>query len=651
MLKWVILGILLILLSFGLSSAQAASISSGKDWLIANQNADKSWGNATSAETPFQSTTEAIKILKLLNSTGTPYSDGLNWLNGQPVDTANYSSNKLLALANSGFDQTNELNSLLSMRNDIAASWGLDSDYANDILETAFALQALKAANYSDQAVIFSAINYLLSAQNTDGGWGFVSDSTVYITTQVLYSLAQYKNTYLIPQQISTAATFLLSKQNPDGGFGSNGSTVYETALALIVLIESGQTSALPLQNALVYLTTTQSANGSWNDDPYPTALALRALSYVKPELAITTSDITVTPSSPTAGDSIAITANVRNTGLEGASNITVRLADNGTVIGEQTIASIVPSGTGQASFAIAPLIPTGEHILTVTVDSLNSIDEITKTNNSATTRIWAKSQADLVVLPDYMSISPAYPKPTDSITLTFQIANMGESAANNVAADLYDGNPASGGVKLGSATVSSIAAGGLGNGAITFSLTAAGNHTLTLVADPLHIITETSVTNNTAQKVVSVNATTGTGFIDLTIPMNGLSITPQRPRSGDTVSVTLLTENLGSEAAAADVELFDGNPVAGGTQLYKSTITLNAGESRTLSVPWQIPSGVRTLYAYIDRTNAVIERDETNNSRQLAVMADMVVTFVTSLIDPDLAGYWPMDGIGRIIR
>ena len=32
------------------------------------------------------------------------------------------------------------------------------------------------------------------------------------------------------------------------------------------------------LGSAINYLTTTQSANGSWNDDPYSTALALKAL-------------------------------------------------------------------------------------------------------------------------------------------------------------------------------------------------------------------------------------------------------------------------------------------------------------------------------------------------------------------------------------
>lgn len=444
--------------------------------------------------------------------------------------------------------------------------------------------------------------------------------------------------------QLASALTFLLSKQNPDDGFGAGSSTVYETALAFIALIESGQTQGLPLQNAITYLTTTQLPNGSWNDDPYSTALALRALSFVKPDLAITATDIAVTPSAPSAGESIAVTATIRNTGLEAAGNVIVRLLDNGVTFGEQTITAIAPGGSGQTVFAISPLTPVGEHILTIAVDPGNTIVEISKANNSATTRIWARAPADLVVQPEYLTITPAYPKPGEAITLAAAIANMGESDAGAFTADLYDGDPNNGGTKLGSFSNPGIVAGQLGNGSISFSLAAAGNHTLTLVVDPQHAIPELSTTNNTAQKAVTVNATGGTGFIDLTIPMNGLHIAPQRPHAGESVTVTLLAENLGTEVASADVQLFDGNPVAGGVLLYKSSVSLNAGESRTLTVPWQIPSGVRTLHAWIDRANVVAERDETNNSQALAVMADMVDIEV-SASDISITPEHPMDG------
>jgi large repetitive protein len=625
-----------------IAHAQPHQVSSGLSYLATSQNPDGTWNTSTQVETT-EATVSVLESLKTLNQTaGTPYTTGVSWLQSQSPATVDYQAQRIHAL---GLTDTS-INTLIPQLDQLKHAWGGDDGYETDNLDTASALQALKSANYTDQTIIFGAIKYLLSTQNTDGGWGFVldDDSNVFVTAQVVSTLAQYKGTFQMNTQLASAAAFLLSKQNADGGIASSPSTAYETALGFIALTESGQTQGLPLQNAINYLTTTQSTNGSWNDDPYSTALALRALSNVKPDLSVLPANIAVLPATPTVGGSITVTATITNIGLEAASNVTVRLLDNGTTAGEQTIASIVPGGTGQATFAISPLTPVGEHILTIAVDPANAITETNKANNSATLRIWAKAPADLVVLPEYLTVTPAYPKPGESVTLTAKIANMGENDAGVFTADLYDGDPNNGGTKLGTFSNPGIVAGQWGNASFSFSLAATGSHTLYLVVDPQHSVTETSVTNNTARKVVSVSTTGGAGFIDLTIPMNGLSITPPRPHAGDTVTVTLLANNLGTEAASADVELFDGNPASGGVQLYKSSVSLNAGESRIITVPWQIPSGVHTLYASIDRANAVIERDKTNNSQQLAVMTDMVDIEV-SASDLSITPEHPMDG------
>lgn len=625
-----------------IAHAQLPQISSGLSYFTSSQNPDGTWGTGTAEVETTAATVSVLETLKLLNQTsGTSYVAGTSWLQNQSPLTVDYIADRIRILNLTD----NSINSLLLLVDSIKGGCGGDAGYAVNILDTTSALQALKSANY-DQSFIFSVIINLLANQNPDGGWGFTQndDSNIYLTAIVSATLAQFKTVYIMDQQIANAVAYLLTKQNLDGGFGTDGSTVYEATLAFIALAESGQAQGLPLQNALNYLTSTQSTNGSWNDDPYSTALALRAFSYVKPDLVISAPNIAVSPTAPAVGGTISITATVSNTGLETATNVNVRLLNNGAMVGEQTISAIAPGGNGQAVFAISPLTPVGEHILTIAVDPGNTIDETSKANNTATTRIWARAPADLVVQPEYLTITPAYPKPGESVTLAATIANMGESDAGAFTADLYDGDPNNGGTKLGSFSNPGIVAGQLGNGSISFSLTAAGNHTLTLVVDPQHAVPELSTANNTAQKAVTVNATGGTGFIDLTIPMNGLQVTPQRPHAGDNVTVTLLAENLGTEVASAEVELFDGNPVAGGALLYKSSVTLNAGESRTLTVPWQIPSGVRTLYAYIDRANIVAERDESNNSQTLSIMADMVDIEV-SAADISITPEHPMDG------
>ena len=378
-------------------------------------------------------------------------------------------------------------------------------------------------------------------------------------------------------------------------------------------------------------------------NDPYSTALALRALALVKPDLSLTSTDIAALPLSPAVGENITVSATVRNTGLEMADNITVRLLDNGVAAGEQTVAAISPGGSTAAAFAVN-LTPYGDHTFSIVIDPGNSVTETSETNNIATLRIWAKAPADLVVMPGYISVSPTYPKPGETVTLTANIANMGEINSGAFDAELYDGDPNNGGIKLGSFAIPGIFPGQSVSGSVTFSLTATGAHTLHLVVDPINAIPEASEENNRTAKEVTVSASTGTGFTDLTIPAGGLAITPQRPASGETVTVTLLAGNLSTENTTAEVEIFDGDPAAGGVLVHKSTVNLSAAETRTVTASWQITTGIHTLWAYIDRANAVTERDENNNRQSLAVMADMVDIEV-SASDISITPEHPMDG------
>jgi hypothetical protein len=60
--------------------------------------------------------------------------------------------------------------------------------------------------------------------------------------------------------QINNIGACILSKQNPDGGFVSSDSTVYETSLAFLALVESGRlstTDTVIIQNTIHYLGST----------------------------------------------------------------------------------------------------------------------------------------------------------------------------------------------------------------------------------------------------------------------------------------------------------------------------------------------------------------------------------------------------------
>ncbi len=133
-------------------------------------------------------------------------------------------------------------------------------------------------------------------------------------------------------------------------------------------------------------MTATQLPNGSWEDDPYSTALALRALANVKPNLSISSNDITFLNPTPTAGETITITANVKNSGPGVADNVTVQFYDGdplagGVLIGERTITSIGAFGSSQAS--ISYTIPTASSkTIFIKIDPLNVIDELICSKN-----------------------------------------------------------------------------------------------------------------------------------------------------------------------------------------------------------------------------------------------------------------------------
>ncbi len=637
--------ILSIVLSFlfliaGHVSAQSASISSGANWLMANQNADKSWGgNAAASVTSFNATLETLTTLRILGSTGAPYNDGIGWLNAQTAPTVDFTTGKLIIHANAGLDILSELNQLLSWRNS-EGFWGQDGDYLNAINDTALALQALKSANYTDVIVVNTAISYLLNNQNSDGGWGFSAgdDSNVYMTALVVEALSKLKTTYDLKTPIGNGVAYILSLQNTDGGFGSGEasaggasaaptSTVYETALSVIALIESGQGQALPLQNAINYITTNQQENGSWNDDPYSTALALRALAYVRPNLSISSSDITFSETMPTVGETVTITATVKNTGYETASNVTVRFfngdpSSGGVQIGTDQLISVLPAGAVSQVSISQTFATTGSRTIFAQLDPTNQISETSKTDNIASARLWVATQPDLAVFSEDIKPSTFTPAPGTAFTLEYTIRNLGESATGGFDVSIYDGQPT--GLPLQSVHISGIGGAEVRTGTMGVTLTGNGPHTLYIVADSGNAVTELSETNNTG--AVAVNVGAAPTLADLAITPMDITLSPPRPHAGDTVQISARLRNQGAESADNfTLEIYDGEPVAGGATILSQVFTLPAGAEQTVTTNWAIPTGIHEVNVILDRGNQVAEISETNNRAVTRVMTDMV--------------------------
>jgi len=261
-------------------SLNPPGMDAGVAWLMSNQKSDGSWQNM--AQTAVRDTQEAVIALKDFTAAQTNYTTGLQWLSGASAMNVDHLSRKITALSASGQDAQSLVSELISMRNS-DGGWGSNGIYRSTLTDTAFVLKALIGIQNADQNVVSKSVEYVISRQNSDGGWGFYQEdaSNVLMTATVSGVLQKLTSTLAIAAAIEKAKNYILGHQNSDGGFGSSPSTVYETALSYIAL--SGLTTdGTVLGNALYYLISQQSADGSWLEDPYSTALAVKALYLAK---------------------------------------------------------------------------------------------------------------------------------------------------------------------------------------------------------------------------------------------------------------------------------------------------------------------------------------------------------------------------------
>lgn len=360
-----------------IAQAQLPQISTGLSYLTSSQNSDGTWATGAISAEITAATVSTLETLKLLNQTaGTSYTSGVSWLQGQSPKTVDDIAKKVIALSLAD----GSVNALIPALDTLKGAWGGYDGYENDILDTSLALQALKSANYTDLTTINPALAYLTGSQNPDGGWSFTKgeDSIVYITAIVSATLQQFPQMTTIATAVNKATTYLLAHQNADGGFGVT-LTVYETALAYTALV-AVSTNQAALGSAVNYLTTNQSANGSWNDDPYSTALALKALylSENKPS----------PPPPPPAGGKITGTVIDKITGQK-VTGVVVVLDSNNLInatsdsSGTFTLSDI-PAGSQKVNFSYSGYASTNA-TATVVIDTTVNLGNVPMTSSYST--------------------------------------------------------------------------------------------------------------------------------------------------------------------------------------------------------------------------------------------------------------------------
>ncbi|HEX6899194.1 MAG TPA: MopE-related protein [Thermoanaerobaculia bacterium] len=223
-------------------------------------------------------TTEALHALQALDAGVLNRAAAVALLEAEPIDDNDDLARRIQVLSAEGRDVTALVDRL---RNDAepTGGWGLVPGFTADTLTTSLALAATAPGTSLGDRLI-PGLSALLTLQASDGGWPCVEggDSEVYCTAYALLGLAPYRSRFFLDPQVDSGSAFVKARLDASGRFGPAGpSEVLNTAVAAIALAAVPAVST-EIVSIRAFLESRQGADGSWDSDPFTTALVVQAL-------------------------------------------------------------------------------------------------------------------------------------------------------------------------------------------------------------------------------------------------------------------------------------------------------------------------------------------------------------------------------------
>jgi hypothetical protein len=280
----------------------------GLDWLVAQQNQDGSVSRPSDIASPLQSSAEAIRTLAEYGQAGdAPAAAAVQFLLTDGHHNTETLSRKIIAGVLTGTSVQSFVTELLGCQSS-QGGFGEFAGYEPSILDTSFALEALAYAGVRSGNAVASGVGYLLNRQQADGSWqGPGNASETYVTALALGAIWQYRHVFNVTPAIQTATAWLLQQRHS----GALWDSTFESAAALAA-IAPALTDLSSIQASLDVLRGEQAANGSFGDDVFVTALALRALAAAaRPnadEISITGRVVDGDAQAPLAGANVTLT-------------------------------------------------------------------------------------------------------------------------------------------------------------------------------------------------------------------------------------------------------------------------------------------------------------------------------------------------------
>jgi len=263
------------------SSTVNADTTKANNWLLTQVTPTGQVMSDNDIATEYQASSETLITLETLGVTSrNAFQPVKDFVLGSPLDNTEVLSRQIFhrvanqQTAQIPLDQILQRAQILKQRTFVQTGIG-DLDHGDStVIDTAFALQAISTVGHNSIQVS-ELVNYLLAQQNADGSFGNTDtdDANLYVTSQALLAMQGLRLEYSLDSQIASAVQALNSLKLASGEWGS----AYKNAIALLAVIPT-VTDLTSYQTAIDALTSTQQANGAWQDDAYITALAARAL-------------------------------------------------------------------------------------------------------------------------------------------------------------------------------------------------------------------------------------------------------------------------------------------------------------------------------------------------------------------------------------
>jgi len=225
--------------------------------------------------------------------------------------------------------------------------------------------------------------------------------------------------------------------------------------------------------------------------------------------------------------------------------------------------------------------------------------------------------EPDLAIGASDIMFSNNHPVDGENVNVTATVVNIGDVGAHDVLVEFFDGDPRSGGTRIGSPQqIDYLPYDGRINVTIRNRF-GPGAHEIYVVIDRSGSIKELDESNNIAYNTITI-------LPDLSLSYADITFSNTTPSAGDEITISAIIHNQGGTSAeSTNVSFFSNNSLIG-----SDTVTVGAGEYEMASVPWIAAAGYNNITVVIDPTNLIAEWNETNNdaSTSISILPDLSV-------------------------